>query len=402
MSAIAEREQASQGFARAAAPWRVERVSLASIADAWRALEGEGLATPYQRHEWVAAYAAEAMASEGDDLRVVHVQGQGGRTVAILPFVVRRRFGLAIAGFPGGKHANFQMGVFDRGFCAGLDAGAAEALLAEAGRAIGADAFMLHNQPLSWEGIANPFASLKAQPSPSQAYRLPLQRDPDATLQAAMSSSARKKHKNKRARFAELGASRSFVARTPEEKEAVLAAFFSQKARRFAQMGVADPFAEPSVRAFIRAASAGDGPAVTLHALELEGRIVAVYVGAVHGGRFSGMATSFEPDPAIMKVSPGEILLVDIIRGEAARGLSMFDLGVGEARYKTTICSETEELADSFVGVSPLGRAAAEAARLAGRAKRTLKASPLAFGLLQRARALRARLRPQQADAPRD
>jgi hypothetical protein len=34
---------------------------------------------------------------------------------------------------------------------------------------------------------------------------------------------------------------------------------------------------------------------------------------------------------------------------------------VGEARYKTTICSETEELVDGFIAVSPQGEALAAA-----------------------------------------
>jgi hypothetical protein len=43
------------------------------------------------------------------------------------------------------------------------------------------------------------------------------------------------------------------------------------------------------------------------------------------------MGTSFDADPAVAKVSPGEILMLELIRHECAAGSRVFDLGVGEA-----------------------------------------------------------------------
>jgi CelD/BcsL family acetyltransferase involved in cellulose biosynthesis len=52
------------------------------------------------------------------------------------------------------------------------------------------------------------------------------------------------------------------------------------------------------------------------------------------------MATSFDMASEIAKTSPGEILLVDLIKLKCHAGITVFDLGVGEARYKTTICDD--------------------------------------------------------------
>ncbi len=388
MSVIVERVASTPHLADA--PARAFSVSITgfdAIEPCWRALEARGLATPYQRFDWVRPYVAHAMTPREGKARIVEVRGADGSCLAILPLAVRRRLGFVTASLIGGKHANFHMPVMDRGFAARLTPAAARALLADVAAALGGvDDFTFRNQPVSWDGAPNPFAALSPRPSPSNAYKLPLLGDCEATLRDSMSSHARKKHKNKRARFMELGPSRMFIAETPAERERVLEAFYRQKALRFAEMGVADPFAPPGVRAFLRAASTpGLGePALRLGALELNGAIVSTYVGAVHGERFSGMATSFEPDPAVTKVSPGEILLVDMIRNECRGGRRVFDLGVGEARYKTTICNQTEPLADSFVAMTLKGRVAAAALRAAGQAKGAIKHSPLAFSIYRK------------------
>ncbi len=413
MSALAERNPIVEprGLSSGAtAAWTIDTVAIDQIEADWRALEANGVATPYQRYDWVRAYVSHAIMADGADARILKVRARNGQTVAILPFALRRAGGLKTVSFIGGKHANFHMGVFAPAFAASLDMAGARQLLNDASAALGGvDAFILHNQPHAWEGHANALALLDPQPSPSQAYKLSLMADCEATLQSSMSSHARKKHKNKRARFAELGTSRLIIAETAHERVRILEAFCRQKAARFAQMGVPDPFADAGVRAFMAQASKPSAaepsprtePSLRLAALELNGKLVATYVGAVHQTRFSGMATSFEPDPAIMKVSPGEILLVEMIRAECKRGMTVFDLGVGEARYKTTICNQTEELADSFVAISAKGRLAASLLRLAQKAKGAIKQSPLVFSLVKRVRAM-AVVKPQPSGAAQD
>lgn len=403
MSAIVERYATDSQGRGAVASWTVEVLTLAQAEAEWRAIEAAGLATPYQRFDWVRAYARHAMPGGEESVKVIRIAHPGGRAAALLPLTVQRRFGFRIARMIGGKHANFQMPVMQAGFADAAGADDVRACLGQAAKALGGvDAFLFHSQPAAWEGRRNPLALLGAQASPSQAYRLPLCDDVEAALRQSMSSHARKKHKNKRARFVELGPSRVILAADEAERQRILDAFLQQKAQRFAQMGLPDPFAQRGMRSFLEEASAATAesaePALSLYGLELNGSIVATYVGAVHGPRFSGMATSFALDPAVMKVSPGEILLVDVIRGECERGRSMFDLGVGEARYKTTICSETEELVDGFVAVSPQGKALAAAARWTQALKGRVKRSPALSAMAQKARS-RRRSQPDAAAA---
>ncbi|KRE07507.1 hypothetical protein ASE63_22685 [Bosea sp. Root381] len=383
--------QESRSPAMAVRPWQATTIhdDIAAVEREWRALEARALVTPYQAYGWVRPFIETVGAAERMDVRFAAVRDADGAALAILPLVITRRNGIRFAEFIGGKHANYHMGLYAPDFAAKLDPAAARLLLTEIGVAIGGlDAFIFVNQPTHWQGQANPLASLAAGPSPSGAYKLALAAgDCDGSLRRSMSSHAHKKLKNKRNRFASYGPSEFLRAREPAEIARVLDAFLLQKSARFRAMGVADPFAQPGMRGFIERAAQADGrhaPVLELYSLDLAGSPVATYIGAMQGGRFSGMATSFDMESEAAKTSPGEILLIDLIKLKCREGTTVFDLGVGEARYKTTICDERDELVDSFLPLTAKGHAFAGVARAKRWAKRRIKASPLALKLAHR------------------
>jgi CelD/BcsL family acetyltransferase involved in cellulose biosynthesis len=203
-------------------------------------------------------------------------------------------------------------------------------------------------------------------------------------LQRSLSAHARKKIRSKRNRFFELGLSSQWQALDDRQIERVLATFQTQKAQRFAALGLPDPFAVPGMDDFFR--NAARNSAIELHALELDGEIVSCYIGAVHDGHFSGMATSFAPREDLARMSPGEILLVDLIHALCLRGFTMFDLGVGEARYKATICDEMQRLSDSLIPITARGWLWCQVMRRADQMKRTIKESPRLMALVARLR----------------
>jgi CelD/BcsL family acetyltransferase involved in cellulose biosynthesis len=388
-----------------ARPWaRVQAGSdLAALEADWRALEAEALVTPYQSYDWVQPFATTIGRAEGMGFRFIRVEDSQGGLLALFPLVITKRLGTRFAEFIGGKHANYHMALYRPGFAEALDAAATELLLREIGAAIGGiDALFLINQPTAWQGIANPPAMLAAGQSPSRAYKLAL--DPgngDGTLRRSMSKHARKKLTTKRNRFAEFGPSELVQAHSAVEIARVLDAFLAQKAARFAQMGLPDPFAAPTIRAFLSQAAIGQPgrpPAIELYSLDLSGRSVATYVGAVQGARFSGMATSFDLLSETARTSPGELLLIELIKRKCQAGFTMFDLGIGEARYKTTICDDSDELVDTFFPLTAKGRAYAGYSQAKRALKRRIKASPLALKTAQRILGLLRRRKPAEAD----
>ena len=361
----------------------------------WRALETDPavLMTPYQRFDWVAAYCAAGI-DAGEAIRILVLRDPLGRARVLLPLTVGRRGPLRVARVIGDRHANFHMPLFASREAAAMPAEDLTAALTDAGRAAGIDAFVFRNQPRFWDGTPNPLAG-GGLPAPSDAYGMLLGPDAEATLRRVFSGDTRKKLRAKERKLVEfLGAIEHRVAETPEAAAEIQAAFYAQKAARFADLGIADPYADAAVRRFIAAATApGAPPAIEVHALVASesGRILATFGGAVDGARFCGMWTSFDTDPELGRFSPGEILLHRLVGDQAARGRRALDLGVGEAGYKAKTCDETIELVEQTVPVSPASHALALTSRVAVRLKHRIKRSPRLWAAAQSLRRLRRR-----------
>lgn len=371
---------------------------LASAEALWRGLETapDAVATPYQRFDWVSAYVAGMQAAES--LRIMVLRDAAGRPLALLPLQVSRMRGLAVARVIGAKHANYHMPLYASRQAAGLSAEELEAALVRAGRAAGIDAYALDHQPRFWDGIANPLGA-RGSPCASDAYGLMLGPDPEATVKRAFSADARKKLRAKERKLVEAHGPVAYAtATTPEAIAAILAAFHTQKRTRFAAMGIANPYADAGVGRFIakaviaETAAGGEArPAIELHALSATdtGRILATFGGAVNGDRFSGMWTSFESDPEIGRFSPGDLLLHHLVGQQTGAGRHAFDLGVGEARYKASICDETIELVEVLIPVTLRGHLFVIAANAASRLKRRIKRSPRLWRAASRLRTMR-------------
>ncbi|HEX8663327.1 MAG TPA: GNAT family N-acetyltransferase [Beijerinckiaceae bacterium] len=376
----------------AARTFKVEVLhGLAAAESVWRGLEADGAGSPYQRFDWQTAYVEAMGASDAFEACAILVRDASGRPCLLLPLTIARRQGLRIASPVGGKHANYHLPLIGAG-TALPSPSELRAILREAGRALSIDAYAFANLPLAWDGLANPLAE-GGRPSPSNGYRLALDPDAEATLQRVLSKDARKKLRQKDKKLREQGAIAHRVAGTPEDVDAILSAFFAQKRERFREMGIPNPFEDGPTQSFLRAAClaglAEDRPAIELHALMMGERVLAVFGGAVDAARCCGMFTSFDPDPEVAKSSPGELLMLDVIRHQCREGRRVFDLGVGEARYKNSLCDEVEELVDVMLPVTARGYLYAAALAAFLRAKRTMKQTPWLWQLFTR---LRARL----------
>jgi CelD/BcsL family acetyltransferase involved in cellulose biosynthesis len=145
-------------------------------------------------------------------------------------------------------------------------------------------------------------------------------------------------------------------------------------------------FGDPCHEAFLRDACqqglATGNPLIEIHAIEGDGEMLAVFGIINDGRRSSGMFNTYTlSDHA--RQSPGLVLLVNVICDLADRGVQGFDLGVGEAKYKTFFCKEPEPLFDSFLPLTPLGRVAAVTASASGHLKRQIKQSGALLRLVQ-------------------
>ncbi len=303
----------------------------------------------------------------------------------ILPLSLQRKGPLTIARYPGGKHVNFNMPVALPGRLP-AEAVALTALMKRIGKAAGIDAFAFVNQPDVWNGRAHPFLALGGQPSPSFAYKLALSGDCEVIVKNRMSPDARHKLRRKLNRLNDMGMVRYGRAETQEAARTVLDAFLAQKRSRMAAMGLSNPFDDPGTVQFLeRACFEGvehGTPAIRLYGMWLDERIIATYGAVVDERRFSGMFTSFDASEDVFRWSPGEHMLQWLITKHCAKGLNAFDLGVGEARYKSQFCDEEERLFDLFLPVTALGSAATLVSGAAAAAKRRIKQNERAMAMI--------------------
>lgn len=361
-----------------------------SAEDAWRAFETDAVCTPYHRFDWMECWFRHIGAANGLTPAIVEARADDGSTLALWPMATRRTGPGIVAGWMGGKHVNYHMGLYRRDAIHRLDRDALTPMLQALRREAGAHAVQLVNQPREWRGFPNPLAALPHQPSSSFAYSLELKPDFEALYQELRSGSTRKKLRRAERQMSEtFGSCRLRRATTPEEADRVLDAFFAQKTERMRDKGQVNIFADPGVMAFFREIGhRGCGvadPLLGLFWLEAGGKVAATWAGTIFQDRLCGMINSFGVSE-FAAYHPGEIVLRQLLEHACEEGLQEFDLGVGEADYKDSWCPRTDPLFDSFLPLSPTGTAYVASARAAYQLKRRIKRWPAAQSLLRRLR----------------
>ena len=364
---------------------------VASAMQAWASLEAIAPASLYQTRRWLLPWISTLGQARGVKLMLI-VVNDAQRPVMLLPFGVERRNGLAIAGYLGAKDSNFNLPVRDP--ARNFSPAELSAILSQAAKysRVKPDVFQLSNQPESWDGHANPFAVLPRQPSPSFGYKTRLTEEADNIFRARISKDSRRKLGQKERRLAAFGPLTFVHGAGAEAVPAIIAAFCSQQTARLKAMGLHDVYESAAAEAFLLQASLiqpGQAQAaLEWHALLCGTRIVATFAGGVAGNRFHGMVTSFDGGTDVSTSSPGDLLIHRLVADCCRRGIAIFDLGIGEARYKTTYCDATEPLFDCLIPASFKGRLWARAEILRLTAKRAVKQSPRAWSAVRRLRAL--------------
>ncbi len=408
-TAVLSKGRSANEAAPTVQPGRIARVDvlrdLAAAEPIWRALEQpDQVSTPYQRFDLLAAWQQHIGSAEGTEPFIVVASDADRRPMLLMPLGLRRRFGVRVASFLGGKHPTFNMPLWRRDVASMADARDVEALIAGL-RAVpgGADVLALCQQPLHWRDLANPLALLPHQPSVNDCPVLRLEAGAPAANR--ISNSFRRRLKTKEKKLQALPGYRYAQATTDADIDGVLDAFFRIKPIRMAAQKLPNVFAEPGVEDFVRqachAALPGGGRAIDIHALQSDDEMIAMFAGVADGHRYSMMFNTYTLSDAA-RYSPGLILMRSIIDYYADHGYRRIDLGIGSDDYKKMFCKDLEPIFDSYVALSSRGRLAAPAMAALARAKRTVKQSPALKAMAQRLRGALQRKAPAPATAAED
>jgi CelD/BcsL family acetyltransferase involved in cellulose biosynthesis len=369
---------------------RIARVDIfdtfRAVEQEWRALEVSGqTATPYQRFDLVNAWQDNVGVRVGARPLPVVAYDADKRPVMVLPLVVTSLGPFRAAGFPGGKHSNFNMALWRREFAAAATADEASEIVALIGKQEPSlDLLAFSQQPLEWNGTQNPFALLPHQPSVNECPLLTL--DPKAAAGSYTSSSFRRKLNGKERKLQALPGYRYVIARNETDAKRLLDAFFAIKPLRMAEQKIRNVFAEPGTEQFILHACldgiASGKPAIELHGLECDAEVIAIFAGIADDHRYSTMFNTYTMSEAARN-SPGLVLIRNMIDHHVQRGCSSFDFGVGTDDYKLQFCKDARQpLFDSYLALSVKGQIPAKFLSLQTSLKRTVKQSPAAMRVM--------------------
>jgi CelD/BcsL family acetyltransferase involved in cellulose biosynthesis len=359
--------------------------SLEGAAPAWRELQQAGaINSPYQHRDWVDLWHSHITPSGS----VLVIVGYDHRNTPLFlwPLAIQRLGPLAAATFMGGKHATLNFPAWRVDYAQQLTTDDLKQILDRVAKAAPeVDLLLLLNQPGAWNGLNNPFALLPHQPAADDTYRLTLTAAPDPAA-VNIASNTRRRLRKKENQLARLPGYRYHRAATIEEVDRFLAAFFIQKAAQLTELGLKNAFADPRIQSFVRAACLHglkeDRPLIELHALEADGEMLALFAGLHDTRRFTLSFNSLTRGPH-SRHSPGLVLLQHLIVDCARRGFEAFDIGPGDARYKTYFCKERESIIDSVLPLSTRGRLATPVIRAVLAAKRRMKRAPLAWNAVR-------------------
>jgi CelD/BcsL family acetyltransferase involved in cellulose biosynthesis len=360
--------------------------NLEEVESVWRALEAEGVESPGQSFDFIRLWVASQAIPAAD--QVYLVAELGGRPLALLPLHLHLRKGVRVLSFFPGAHVGCNAPLVDGPRLLALGADGRRALWQSMLKKLeGVDVVHLRAVPERLVDGVDLFAELGRSLVNDTLYRASFGSWEEAnTLQR---NKSRRKHDRQQGEKLDAMGVVTFeeISNGPQAL-ALLDRLFSQRAARFVEMGVADPFCATSVRGFYDAAVAADsGVPVRLHALRLDGEVVALRYNIAHGDRLFCLISSMSTAPAIQPGSPGKQCLLRVMQTEFDNGTRVFDMGSGFTDEKRHWCNVQIPVREHYLAVTPVG---AVAAKLHGGwlwFRRELKSNPRLLATLKALRA---------------
>jgi CelD/BcsL family acetyltransferase involved in cellulose biosynthesis len=351
--------------------------SPAAIEREWRSFELTAVGHVFQTYTFVSTWVRTVGTRRGVEPLIVVGRDGVGRPQFILPLGIRQRFGRRQLEWLGSEHADYHCGLFDREYLARPAAAGLPEALAHL-LAGGADVCNFQRQPLTLDGLPNPFAAYRAWPHSDSSHETHLESNWNAYYRAKRNSSSRRHDRSKLRRLEELGAVRVNTTPNGTEIDRAMAALFSEKERNLGERGAAGFFECDAVKRFygdLARTPFPDGPC-HVATVECGGDIVAVNWGLVHGRRYYYVMHAFAAQSPAARSSPGRLLMYGLMQWCIERGIDVFDFTIGDEGFKQQWCETSLPLADSISALNPAGAPVALALRAGKMAKRFIKSRP--------------------------
>ncbi|MEQ1942546.1 GNAT family N-acetyltransferase [Mesorhizobium sp. VNQ89] len=335
---------------------------------------------PLWVEEWIANVSPKGL---------IAVIEQDGKPACALALEIVKSGPFHLARFLGGSHANGNFPASTRAFLGSQTFDMAALLSGIRARNPKVDALVLERQLPELDGFANPLLGQPHSTSPNVALAVSLEGGFEALLDRSSGKRKRKKNRAQLRKYEAAGGFRYFDARSPEDVDRMLEAFFEMKAERFRKMGIANVFGEIEIQNFFRSlfrdALLEARPPFVLQALEVGGKLRAVTGSSLSGNRITCDFAAIAEDD-LLNTSPGEFLFFENLRTACAAGFEIYDFGVGDEPYKRQWCDIETNHFDIVLPLSFKGRLLVTTLGLKTGVKTYVKNSPTLWNLVKRLR----------------
>ena len=327
---------------------------LEDVAQIWRALTAETIESPGQQLDFIRIWTVAFGVAEADQFYIV--ARDEGTPVALIPLQRRWDKGLRVLSWFPGAHVGCDAPIIDRARVAAMSSDRRTRLWLDMLRGVDSvDLVYLKSVPSLAVAGLDLFAELGQSVEGDTLYRASFTSFEEADR--TQRNKSRRKHDRQQGDKLEAMGTVSFEELgNGEAALASLDVMFRQRAARFREMGVFDPFSVPAVRAFydstVRAES---GVTVKLHLLRLDGDIVAMRYNIVHGDRLFCLISSMSEDVALRPGSPGKQCLLRVMQTMFDEGFRVFDMGEGATDEKRHWCNQQVAVRHHYVPVTRRG-----------------------------------------------
>ena len=331
---------------------------LSDVEAIWRALTEGGVESPGQQIDFIRLWVRELAIPEASQFYIV--AHENGVPVALMPLQRRWDRGVRVLAWFPGAHVGCNAPVVDRERVAAMSPAKRRLLWIRMLRGVtGADLVSLKSVPELLVGGVDLFAELGQSIAAGTLYRAAFSSFEEADT--TQRNKSRRKHDRQQGDKLDAMGTVSFeeIGNGAAAGDA-LDTMFRQRAARFREMRVFDPFSIPAIRSFYDSTVAEDsGVPVKLHVLRLDGDIVAMRYNVMHGDRLFCLISSMSEDPALRPGSPGKQCLLRVMQTMFGEGFRVFDMGEGLTDEKRHWCNQQIPVRHHYIPITRRGALAA-------------------------------------------
>jgi CelD/BcsL family acetyltransferase involved in cellulose biosynthesis len=330
---------------------------LDQLESAWRALEARGRCSLFQSYDWLSVwYEVTSRHGAAEPVVVTAARNEAAAIDVILPLCRVRRTGYweicspdVVSDFTGPLFAPEAL----------AEHGQMRALWMQIlGALPECDVVRLRAIPEQIGGYRNPLVELPdIQSYPCSAWGVPLAETAEAEPPAPIDRRMLKKTTRRRRQMEKAHMCRFSWQQCENRLPGLLEKLVEIRLQRFGELGRQEVLRDAVWLDFYRTIVARTHRAIeaTVACLEADGETVAASLGFVHDGVFHDLL------PARLggnwnRYAPGFQLMLDTIRESTRRGLTYFDLTIGDEPYKRSMGAQRRPLFQIFVPMSGRGR----------------------------------------------